>query len=67
MNIVWFKRDLRIFDHAPLVRATAKKATCALYVIEREYWKLPDTSIRHWKFTLDCLRELDDQLRNINI
>ena len=67
MNIVWFKRDLRIFDHSPLRNAISRGNTCALYVLEREYWKLPDTSLRHWDFTRDCLRELDEQLRGINL
>lgn len=67
MNIVWFKRDLRIYDHAPLVKAVSKGETCALYVVEKEYWKLPDTSYRHWEFTKECLRDLDKQLESINL
>ena len=34
--LVWFKRDLRLHDHAPLAAAQAFERSQALYVIEPE-------------------------------
>ena len=50
MHLVWFKRDLRTFDHAPLANAVKAGPAAALYVAEPEYWALPDTSARQWHF-----------------
>lgn len=38
-NVVWFKRDLRIADHAPLVEAVSRGPVIPLLVIEPELWK----------------------------
>ena len=62
-SIVWFKRDLRINDHAPLLTASQSNApVIALYIIEPEYWKQPFASRRHWHFIHDCLCDLDSDL-----
>ncbi len=58
MHIVWFKRDLRITDHLPLLSAATSGAVIPLYIIEPEYWTLPDISRRHWHFIHDTLRTL---------
>lgn len=61
--IVWFKRDLRINDHAPLLKASQSGAPIIpLYILEPEYWKQPFASRRHWHFIHDCLRDLDIDL-----
>ena len=63
-TVVWFKRDLRTRDHAPLVAAaTLAEPVIPLYVIEDEYWQQPDTSGRQWGFIRDSLDDLDRQLR----
>lgn len=59
LQIVWFKRDLRIQDHRPLVEAARRGPVLPLYVIEPAFWREPDASARHWLFAADCLRELD--------
>ncbi len=57
--VVWFKRDLRVSDHAALAAAVESgQAVIPLYIIEPEYWKLPDVSPRHWHFIHDSLTEL---------
>ena len=62
-SILWFKRDLRIADHVPLAKAIQKGLPILpLYVIEPDYWKLPDTSKRHWYFIHDSLTELNNEL-----
>ena len=61
--IVWFKRDLRVFDHAPLANAVRDADfVLPLFVVEPDYWQLPTSSRRHWCFVNDCLHELDASL-----
>ncbi|SFR56756.1 deoxyribodipyrimidine photo-lyase family protein (cryptochrome) [Marinobacter daqiaonensis] len=65
-TVVWFKRDLRTHDHGPLLAAAAKgRPVIPLYVVEQEYWGLPDTSARHWDFIRESLEDLDRQLRKL--
>ena len=63
MNVlVWYKRDLRVHDHPALSMASAIGAVLPLYIVEPEYWALPDTSARQWAFTADCLVDLQGEL-----
>ena len=55
MNVVWFKRDLRINDHAPLMMAVKNGKIITLYILEPELWQQPDLSFRHYKFLSECL------------
>lgn len=59
MNIVWFKRDLRLKDNEPLFKACQTGDIIPLYIIEPELWEQPDTSWRHWHFIYDSLRDLN--------
>lgn len=69
INIVWFKRDLRIHDHAPLTMAANLQSkgikVLPLYVVEPDYWRLPDSSARHWRFISHSLTELNQALSNL--
>ncbi|WP_127471044.1 FAD-binding domain-containing protein [Thiomicrorhabdus aquaedulcis] len=70
IHVVWFKRDLRTLDHAPLVLAVAAAlqsgaAVLPLYVFETEAWTQPDASLRQWQFVLDSLHELDTRLAEL--
>ena len=59
VNIVWFKRDLRVHDNAPLREAARTGLPLIpLYVVEPDYWRQPFASRRHWNFIHDCLAEL---------
>lgn len=63
MNVlIWFKRDLRTHDHPALTHAAGLGAVLPLYIVEPDYWALPDTSARHWAFTAECLEDLRGQL-----
>lgn len=66
-NVVWFKKDLRVLDHAPLVRAVATGPTIGLFVIEPSMLQQPDASSLHWNFMLPSLRELQQELAAIKI
>ena len=65
-RIVWFKRDLRINDHAPLLAASQSNAPIIpLYIVEPEYWKQPFASRRHWHFIHDSLCDLGNDLAEL--
>jgi deoxyribodipyrimidine photo-lyase len=65
LNLVWFKRDLRISDHRPLAMAIAAGPTLPLYIAEPELWTQPDASARQWDFAAECLEELQRALAAI--
>lgn len=64
-QVVWFKRDLRCHDHAPLAAAAARGPVLALYVIEPQLWQQPDSSSRHWQFIRESLIDLSHALRRL--
>lgn len=65
MHVVWFKRDLRVWDHAPLVAACAAGNVIPLYVVEPELWAQPDMSYRHYAFLGETLAGLDQSLTKL--
>ena len=62
LQIVWFKRDLRIVDHQPLEAAAERGLVLPLYVVEPELWQQPDASERQWMFCRESLLELRQAL-----
>lgn len=62
INVVWFKRDLRITDHAPLFEAVRMGPVLPLYIVEPELWRQPDSGRRHWHFIYDSLVDLESSL-----
>ena len=56
--LVWFKRDLRVHDHAPLVAASAYADALAIFIVEPEWLSSPDCDASHVDFALTCLTEL---------
>ena len=59
--VVWFKRDLRVSDHAPLMAAIKTDLPILpLFVVETDYWQTPTSSRRHWCFLRDCLVSLNE-------
>jgi deoxyribodipyrimidine photo-lyase len=62
LQIVWFKRDLRIADHRPLVLAARAGPVLPLYIAEPELWTQPDESARQWEFAAESLHELQRAL-----
>jgi deoxyribodipyrimidine photo-lyase len=65
LNIVWFKRDLRIADHRPLAMAAAAGPVLPLYIAEPELWAQPDVSARQWAFAAESLAELQKALADL--
>jgi deoxyribodipyrimidine photo-lyase len=64
VNIVWFKRDLRLQDHQPLQRAAEKgKPILLLYFFEPSLMQYADSDIRHHRFVQQSIAELNQQLQ----
>ena len=63
-TVVWFRRDLRIVDHAPLHRAAIRGAVIPVFVFDRALLHHPETAVARVEFMLACLRSLDQDLRD---
>jgi deoxyribodipyrimidine photo-lyase len=66
-TVVWFKKDLRLSDHAPLVwacghaRATGGQVL-PLWVDEPAMWQQSDASARHAGFAFECVAQLAQEI-----
>ncbi|MEA5417025.1 deoxyribodipyrimidine photo-lyase, partial [Synechococcus sp. BA-132 BA5] len=65
LQVVWFKRDLRLHDHRPLVEAAQRGPVLPLYVAEPELWQRPDSSARQWNFCREALQDLNEALTGL--
>lgn len=63
-TIVWFRRDLRVFDHAPLLRAARRGAVIPVFIFDRALLHHPETAVARVAFMLSCLADLDRELRD---
>ena len=66
-HVVWFKKDLRLSDHAPLSWAAARARELGaqvlpLWVDEPQMWQQSDASARHVGFALECVAELAQEI-----
>ena len=66
MNLIWFKKDLRVTDHRPLLEASQSECV-GLYVIEDEWLADPHTGHFHKVFLRECLTDLSHELAALNI
>ncbi|MEO1205749.1 MAG: FAD-binding domain-containing protein [Pseudomonadota bacterium] len=62
LQVVWFKRDLRVHDHAALAGAAAAGPVLPLFVAEPGLYAQPDAAGRHWAFLSECLEALQCDL-----
>ena len=63
INIVWFKRDLRLKDHEALQKAIAEGLPILLcYIFEPSLIQYPKNDVRHWRFVWQSLEDLQAQL-----
>ncbi|MFZ0407619.1 MAG: FAD-binding domain-containing protein, partial [Cyanobium sp.] len=62
VQIVWFKRDLRVVDHQPLLQACRQGPVLPLVAVEPLFWQQPDASARQWAF---CAESLEDLRRDL--
>ena len=75
MKILWFKKDLRIYDHKPFEsllndlkseNKNPEETVVPLYVFEPEMWNKSDYSLRHYQFLIESLSELNYQLSSVD-
>lgn len=63
INIVWFKRDLRLQDHIPLKRAIEDNLPILmLYIFEPSLIAAPYSDERHWRFVVESIKDINDKL-----
>ena len=70
--VVWYKKDLRWHDHAPMANAVVWAEAGAasgdtvlpLWVYEPAMWQQPDMAAQHLGFANECLSELGDWVQH---
>ncbi|NRA45914.1 MAG: deoxyribodipyrimidine photo-lyase [Oligoflexales bacterium] len=65
MIVVWFKKDLRVYDHKPLSLASQLGPAQFIYVYEQELLNEASYSPAKHSFLNDSLAELDQNLRKL--
>jgi deoxyribodipyrimidine photo-lyase len=66
VNIVWFKRDLRLVDHEPLERVIQEgKPVILIYVFEPSVMDYDDSDVRHWRFVYQSIQEMQQTLAKV--
>jgi deoxyribodipyrimidine photo-lyase len=58
VQLVWFKRDLRVADHGPLAAAAARGPVLPLWIVEPGLWADPDASARQYRVQQEAAAEL---------
>ena len=67
VNVVWFKRDLRLCDHLPLkAQEDTSVPTVLLYVFEPSVIEDPHYDVRHWRFVYQSLQAMQRTLNAYN-
>ncbi|MEE3003176.1 MAG: deoxyribodipyrimidine photo-lyase [Pseudomonadota bacterium] len=62
LQVVWFKRDLRVEDNEVLSKAASVGPVLPLYILEPNLWQQPDMSHRHYMFLSECISSLNSSL-----
>ena len=63
VSVVWFKRDLRLRDHAALYAAwKSGQPVLLVYCLEQEFLNHPDTAARHLRFVVQSLAQMRAEL-----
>ena len=66
MNVLWFKRDLRLADHAPLAAAIDRgEPLLLLYIVEPALLGDPHYRGRHWHFIAQSLQAMNHELAEL--
>jgi len=65
INILWFKKDLRIYDNEALCAAIKDNDILPIYIIELDIWSQKTHSHRQWQFCKESLIDLRNALAEI--
>ena len=64
VNVLWFKRDLRLNDHEPLALTVRQEQPVILfYAFEPDLIASGVYDLRHWRFVWESIVELNRQLK----
>lgn len=67
IDVVWFKRDLRLSDHAPLrAGIESGRKTLLLFFFEPSLVAAPQSDVRHWQFVYQSLLDINKRLEPCN-
>lgn len=67
INVVWFKRDLRLQDNEAIFNATqSNRRTLFLYVFEKSLINDPHYHQRHWNFIKQSITDINNDLNKFN-
>ncbi|HIK45582.1 MAG TPA: deoxyribodipyrimidine photo-lyase [Leptolyngbyaceae cyanobacterium M65_K2018_010] len=64
-TVVWFRRDLRVTDHAPLARAARRGVVIPVFIFDRALLHHPETGSARVAFLLMALAALDRDLHRL--
>ncbi len=67
IQVVWFKRDLRVTDHAPLYNACKKGKVLCLFVVEPVVFKHHADRPSQFRFIKECLSDLRNNLHFLGL
>jgi deoxyribodipyrimidine photo-lyase len=65
IEVIWYKRDLRIRDHAPLVHASPSENVLPIYILEPFLFEEDVFNQRHLQFIYESLLDLDQSLKKL--
>ncbi len=65
INLVWFKRDFRLHDHAPLKDAIEEGLPILLIAfLEPSLMQAPQSDNRHWRFVIQSVEDINASLNS---
>ena len=67
ISIIWFKKDLRLYDNEALSSAAANGFTVGLFSLDNLRWNTSDLSTRHKVLLLKGLYELAKRLTSYRV
>ena len=62
-SVIWFRRDLRLADHEPLLEGCRHGTVLPLFILDPALLFHPETAVARVAFLLESLRVLDQDLR----
>ncbi len=65
MQIVWFKRDLRVFDNEAFKKACETGPILPLYIFEKDLWQNSPMCMKHYTFLKHSLDDLNSDLEKL--
>ncbi|MBF4986732.1 cryptochrome/deoxyribodipyrimidine photo-lyase family protein [Methylophilus sp. 14] len=67
LHVVWFKRDLRVKDHAAFAAACAAGKVLPMFVWAPQVWAADDASFSQAMFVRECLQALAAALQTLGL